>query len=171
MKTIGTIATIVILIGVLVFSVRYYNQIPKGYILVSQKSIDSINAIAASIPDTIEKHDTIWPDPKIKWFARKVTTKDTLKDENVQIFFEEDSTGYQLLKPNTKDSIWITKKVPVIIQSPCVEKKWFLNGGIGVNGFIVSGEIGRIYKNRTYSIEVEYVNGKPFYKLKTGIKF
>lgn len=162
-------------------------KIPTGYILVSQSSIDSINAIAQSKPKILVKHDTLWYDSKIKWFPYKVslkdsTRKDTLTDSDIQLYMSdsidwENSTidgkiGYKILAPKQIiDSIFITKAIPTIIQMPCVERKWFLTGGVGLNAFIVSGEFGYHKNNKNYSVEAEFIAGKPFFKLKTGITF
>jgi hypothetical protein len=166
---------------------------PKGFVLMSQSTIDSINAIANSKPDTVWKRDTVFPPAEIVWKDREVPVperkdslkpyfaKDSLVNKDLAIYIN-DSTwhkdfifkrtiGYKLFVPKEiTNTVTITEKVPILI--PEVPKKWYVSGGIGVGDkFIFSGEFGYLKNNRNYGVEYERFGSTNIIKVKTGFKF
>lgn len=174
------------------------DPVPEGYVLVEQASLDSLEAIANSIPDTVTVVDTTRPDTVIRWkeytpVPAEVTEsgyfyQDTVKDENLSIYVSDSisntgiinyrKVGYKLYIPLQIDrTTTITKKVPVpvkMIEYRTIRRMEFI-GVVGIGGggnsFAVSGELDVLTKrNRVFGLQYLRTD-QDWYLLKVGLRF
>ena len=155
-------------------------SVPDDSLLIKKSTLDSINMIANSKPDTIIKTDTIRPKAIIRWYEKEISIiakdsvrHDSLRTDEVAIYITDSLTsrkiGYELFVPKTiTRTIEITKDVPFVIVKEAEQKKWYAMGGIG-NG--ISVEIGRTVKAYDYGLQILRFDSKNCILLKTGIRF
>ena len=169
----------ILVIGLIVVN-RSRNPVPDDSLIIKKSVMDSINAIAKSIPDTILHTDTVPGNIVIRWRERPVplpgkdsVTKDSLVDSNVAIYLTDSAgirkLGYSLYAPTIVTRTFeITKKVPVFVMMPAIQKNWYTGGGIG-NG--VSVEIGRTINKIDYGVQIVRFDSKNCFLIKAGIRF
>ena len=187
-----------VLVLMLACSFFYVNRC--GYQKAESKyesMIDSINAIAAAIPDTVTLYDTLRPDPIIKWrdpiakvpdpvpvdSARNFYSDSLVNDQlaiyvqdTVKGFILNRQIGYKLFVPlKVKEIITVTEKVPVIVKEP-YQRQAELYGGMLVpyyNGKIGFGLSADLVTKKQKIIGIQYmtVSDKSILVGKLGFRF
>jgi len=174
------VSGVMILALVLIVLTCNRNQVPDDSIVIKRSTMDSINQIANSIPDTIYRVDTVPGKTIVRWIEKPIPPKgkdsvirDSLVNEDIAIHVIDSASirkiGYTLFAPKIITRTFeITKKVPVYVIQPTVQKKWYAMGGIG-NG--VSVELGRTIKRYDYGLQIIRFDNKNCVLVKTGIRF
>jgi hypothetical protein len=180
----------------LIWSLIYVNRL--GYRKAESKyesMIDSINAIAASIPDTVTLYDTIRPDPIIKWMESNIPDpvpvdhernyySDSLVNSQLAIYIQDTikgsllnrQIGFKLFVPlEVKQIVTVTEKVPVIVKEP-YQRTAELYGGMLLpynNGKIGLGLSADFITKKQKIIGIQYmtISDKSILVGKLGFKF
>jgi hypothetical protein len=196
MKNILNIGIIIVTIGLV--ATVFIGARNIGYKKAESKyesMIDSINAIAASIPDTVTLYDTIRPDPVIRWRDPKTPEPvkidfvknfyaDSLVNTQVAIYIQDTISGlllnrqigFKLFVPlEVSKTITVTEKVPVIVKEP-YQRQAELYGGMlvpynnGKIGFGLSADLVT-KKQKIFGIQYMTISDKNILVGKIGFKF
>jgi len=193
-----TLNIVVILILIALIATVFISARNIGYKKAESKyesMIDSINAIAAAIPDTIWQYDTIHPDPVIKWRDPKTPDpvpvdsarnfySDSLVNDQLAIYIEDTISGtllnrqigYKLFVPlQVTNTITVTEKVPVIVKQP-YERQRELYGGMlmpynnGKVGFGLSADM-ITKKQKIVGVQYMTIDSRSIVVGKIGLNF